>query len=138
MKVNSRRVSALEQSRVWGKWGQWRCPSEGHGRECGLRWSVQSGELLFLVSSHGINCSPSSSLTYSLIFISLLRLLRRRLQRNAPNALTTVPSYLILIHLFTSSSIPRLFSSAVPLYFFFSSSRCLTSVYSSSSSSSQL
>lgn len=26
----------------WG-WGQWRCPSEGHGRECGLRPSVQSG-----------------------------------------------------------------------------------------------
>jgi len=24
-------------------WGQWRCPSEGHGRECGLRPSVQSG-----------------------------------------------------------------------------------------------
>lgn len=25
------------------RWGQWRCPSEGHGRECGLRPSVQSG-----------------------------------------------------------------------------------------------
>ena len=31
-----------DEKKGWG-WGQWRCPSEGHGRECGLRPSVQSG-----------------------------------------------------------------------------------------------
>lgn len=38
-------------------WGQWRCPSEGHGRECGLRPSVQSG-----VQRCGVLFSRSRSL----------------------------------------------------------------------------
>lgn len=62
--------------RRWG-WGQWRCPSEGHGRECGLRPSVQSGvprcgalsPFLYLSLSLPLSVSPpppSYSLAHTL------------------------------------------------------------------------
>lgn len=69
--------------RRWG-WGQWRCPSEGHGRECGLRPSVQSGvprcgalsPSLYLSLSLSLCLSPlplllTHSLTHSLRFPAL-------------------------------------------------------------------
>lgn len=71
--------------RRWG-WGQWRCPSEGHGRECGLRPSVQSG--VPRCGALSLSLPPSSfssqylSLFLSSLSLSLSSLLTRSLTRS--------------------------------------------------------
>lgn len=73
--------------RRWG-WGQWRCPSEGHGRECGLRPSVQSG--VPRCGALSLSLLPSLlllsiSISFSLFPLSLSLLLAHSLTHTLPS-----------------------------------------------------
>lgn len=103
--------------RRWG-WGQWRCPSEGHGRECGLRPSVQSGVPRCGALSLSLSLPPSLGiyLFFSLPpSLSLSSLLTRSLTRSLrfPAFSDTAPPPLFL---FQRLCIRRYLSSCFALF----------------------